>query len=66
MSRLRHAGLTGDFTRHDLRRTVATGLALGYGSVVGRILNHVQAGPRATAVYDRYDYDREKRTALDA
>lgn len=32
--------------------------------VVGKILNHVEAG--VTAVYDRHSYDREKREALDA
>lgn len=32
---------------------------------IARVLNHVEAGPRATKVYDRYSYDREKRVALD-
>lgn len=31
--------------------------------VVGKILNHVEAG---VTVYDRHSYDREKREALDA
>ena len=68
VSRLRHAGLlTGDYTRHDLRRTVATGMAqLGTTrAVLSHVLNHTDGGPSATAVYDRYDYDREKRTALE-
>jgi integrase len=30
-----------------------------------RVLNHVEAGPAATRVYDRYDYDAEKREALE-
>ena len=29
------------------------------------VLNHVEGGPAATRVYDRYDYDAEKRDALD-
>jgi integrase len=69
VSRLRHAGLlTGDYTRHDLRRTVATGMAqLGTTrAVLSHVLNHTDGGPSATAVYDRYDYDGEKKTALEA
>jgi hypothetical protein len=31
--------------------------------VVSKILNHVETG--VTAVYDRWGYDAEKRTALD-
>jgi hypothetical protein len=31
---------------------------------IGHVLNHVE-GPRATRVYDRYAYDREKRVALE-
>ncbi len=30
-----------------------------------KVLNHVEGGPAATRVYDRYDYDAEKRDALD-
>jgi hypothetical protein len=29
------------------------------------VLNHVEAGPTATRVYDRYSYDTEKRSALE-
>jgi hypothetical protein len=32
---------------------------------IAKILNHVEGGPAATRVYDRYDYDAEKRDALD-
>ena len=41
MSRLRHAGLTGNYTRHDLRRTVATGMTkLGVArATVAQVLN---------------------------
>jgi len=33
---------------------------------IGHVLNHVEGGARATRVYDRYAYDREKRIALEA
>ncbi|MBM4124955.1 MAG: DUF4102 domain-containing protein [Nitrospira sp.] len=60
-----------DFWPHDLRRTVATGL--GHSGVprfvTGKVLNHTsltESGlARVTAVYDRYEYDAEKRDALD-
>jgi hypothetical protein len=29
------------------------------------VLNHAEGGPRATMVYNRYAYDREKRIALE-
>jgi hypothetical protein len=29
------------------------------------VLNHVEGGPAATRVYDRYAYDAEKRQALE-
>ncbi len=54
------------FWPHDLRRTVASYMA-GMGIprlVIGRILNHAEAG--VTKVYDRHGYDPEKREALDA
>jgi hypothetical protein len=31
---------------------------------VAKVLNHVDRGALATAVYDRYEYDAEKRAAL--
>ena len=52
-----------DLTPHDLRRTAASHMT-GFGVsrlVVGRILNHAEAG--VTAVYDRHGYDVEKRQA---
>jgi integrase len=57
------------WTAHDLRRTAATGMAdLGVAPhVIGHVLNH-RAVTRSTVtdqVYNRYSYDREKRTALD-
>ncbi len=52
------------WTVHDLRRTVATGLArLGCPRVVqDRILNHVDNS--VAAIYDRHSYDAEARTWL--
>ena len=56
-----------DFRGHDLRRTAATRMAAAgiLREHISRVLNHVEAGPRATRVYDRYSYDREKREALE-
>ena len=57
-----------DFRGHDLRRTAATGMAAAGipREHIGHVLNHVEGGARATRVYDRYAYDREKRIALEA
>jgi hypothetical protein len=33
---------------------------------ISRLLNHVDRGPRATQVYQRYEFDAEKRAALEA
>jgi len=66
---LRHAeAVTFEFRRHDLRRTVASGMARSgvAREVISRILNHADRGARATQVYDRYDRLPEKRAALDA
>jgi integrase len=54
------------FTSHDLRRTAATKLAeLGTSRVVlDAILNHKDR--TVGAIYDRHDYAKEKRAALDA
>lgn len=56
-------------TPHDIRRTVATGMgALGIQPhVIDAVLNHV-SGHRAgvAGIYQRYDYEREKRAALGA
>src|ERR1700730_4582685 len=55
----------GVWRLHDLRRTCATNMArLGVDRVViGKVLNHAEN--EVTAVYDRHQYDREKRRALD-
>ncbi|MBI4521119.1 MAG: site-specific integrase [Gemmatimonadetes bacterium] len=56
-----------DFRGHDLRRTAATKMAdAGISQAdIAKVLNHAEGGPRATMVYNRYAYDREKRIALD-
>ena len=56
------------FHRHDLRRTCATNLAKAGipRATISRVLNHVDRGPRATMVYQRYEFDAEKRGALEA
>jgi integrase len=53
------------FTPHDLRRTAATHMAANETSrlVISKILNHVESG--ITAIYDRYNYDKEKLDALE-
>jgi integrase len=55
------------FRGHDLRRTAATRMAESGvpRQHISAVLNHVQAGPTATRVYDRYSYDAEKRAALE-
>jgi integrase len=57
-----------DFRGHDLRRTAATRMAAAGvpREHIARVLNHIDGGARATRVYDRHSYDREKRIALDA
>lgn len=58
-----------NWTLHDLRRTMATGLQrLGIRlEVTEAVLNHV-SGSRAgvTGIYQRHDWATEKRVALDA
>ena len=52
-----------DFRGHDLRRTAATRMAAAGipRDHIGKVLNHVEGGARATRVYDRHSYDPEKR-----
>ena len=56
-----------EFRGHDLRRTAATRMASAGvpREHISRVLNHVEGGPRATRVYDRHTYDREKRIAFE-
>ncbi len=55
------------FRGHDLRRSAAIRMAeIGVPRQhISAVLNHVQAGPTATRVYDHYSYDAEKRAALE-
>ncbi len=56
-----------DFRGHDLRRTAATRMAAAGipREHIGKVLNHVEGGARATRVYDRHSYDHEKQIALE-
>lgn len=65
--RLREDVGAGDLTVHDLRRTGATMMAeLGVsGDVISRILNHTPPGPQVTKIYNRFDYEPQKRQALE-
>jgi len=57
-----------DFNIHSLRTTVATRIAeLGTSpQVLSKILNHKKPGEGSmiTAIYNKYDYEKEKRAAL--
>jgi len=55
------------FTPHDLRRTCSTKLGemLVPGHLIDRIINHKPSGI-TDRVYNKYDYLKEKREALDA
>ncbi|AMY10571.1 Prophage CP4-57 integrase [Luteitalea pratensis] len=59
---------SADVRGHDLRRTAASGMGrLGIGrETIARVLNHTDRGPRATAIYDRFDRLPQKREALEA
>jgi integrase len=56
-----------DFRGHDLRRTASTKMAeAGISQAdIAKVLNHAEGGPKATHVYNRYAYDREKLIALE-
>ena len=56
-----------DFRGHDLRRTASTRMAeAGISQAdIPEVLNHFEGGPKATHVYNRYPYDREKKIALE-
>jgi integrase len=69
VSTLRTAGaITGDYWRHDVRRTVATGLqALSIpDSTITHVLNQSGGGSPVTRIYARHHFDKEKRVALEA
>lgn len=54
------------FTPHDLRRTFSTRLAgLGFSDEINdAVLGHVKTG--VVGIYNRYQYDREKKAAMEA
>ena len=62
-------GVPQDFRPHDLRRTAASYMAsLGVDrTILGKVLNHKgMAGDHSvTAIYDRYEYQDEKKQALE-
>ena len=64
--RLRQESLGIAFVPHDLRRTAATNMAsMGISSsIIGKILNHKDRTVLAIH-YNHYDYDREKRQAME-
>jgi hypothetical protein len=69
VSKFREAGLiTGDYIRHDFRRTVATGLqALSIpDSTITHVLNQSGGGSPVTQIYAHHHFDTEKKTALEA
>lgn len=63
---VREKSKVSDFSAHHLRRTTATGITrLGFSRFIAdRVLNHVEGG--VGRVYDRYEYLKEKREALEA
>jgi integrase len=57
------------FTRHDLRRSCATGMTrIGVTRFIAeRVIGHAETrGQRVASIYDRNDYLREKAAALSA
>ena len=62
----RAVGLAGisHCTAHDLRRTVGTFIQKEFGSeIMHKVLNHTE--DKLTRVYGQYDFDKEKRLALE-
>jgi integrase len=67
-ARLDKACGVADWTLHDLRRTVASGMArLGVAlPVIEKVLNHVSGSfAGVVGIYQRHDFAGEKRAALD-
>jgi integrase len=56
-----------DVRPHDFRRTAASMMTSAGISrlTVAKVLNHVSADARVTAIYDRHNNDAEKRVALE-
>lgn len=69
MAKIMKVDAVDHFILHDLRRTVATGMQrLGVPMpVTEAVLNHISGSRSGIAgVYQRYDYQREKREALES
>lgn len=69
MAKIMKVDAVSHFILHDLRRTVATGMQrLGVPMpVTEAVLNHISGSRSGIAgVYQRYDYQREKRQALES
>lgn len=68
--RIRERSGVNDFNIHSLRTTAATKMAkLGTSQqVLSKVLNHKNSGEGSaiTAIYNKYDYEEEKRRALNA
>lgn len=68
VKRIRKVSEVGDFRIHDLRRTAATYMAKGGTDpmIIGKVLNHKALAQenRITAIYNRHDYMKKKRQAL--
>lgn len=66
--RIRERTKVSDFNIHSLRTTAATKMAsLGVSpQVLSKVLNHKTSGEGSTitAIYNQYDYEKEKREAL--
>jgi integrase len=69
MARLCETASIKDASPHDLRRTGATVMASerigALSEVIARVLNHAPPGLGVTAIYNRYAYLPEKRSAID-
>lgn len=67
IARLSDPDANPDIRGHDLRRTAATRMAEAGipESDISRVLNHVVAGSKTTRIYQRYEFDKEKRVALE-
>ena len=65
--RLDEATGVEDWRLHDIRRTVATNLGRWVGfETVASVLNHSRTSLMGvTATYNLYEYEKEKRRALD-
>ena len=61
-----HWEIEDPFRPHDLRRTLTSGMAaLGIPQLtISKVLNHTEGG--VTSDYNQYEYDQEKRKALNA